>query len=76
MSPMMEETLPQQLMNTVNGSFALTVLLQKRVRQLVLAKERPLFETRERNPIRIAFEEWKRGLINLVPDEGVDLLGS
>jgi len=72
----MEETLPQQLMNSVNGSFELTVLLQKRVRQLVLAKEKPLFETRERHPIRIAYEEWKRGLINLVPEDGAGLLDS
>ena len=31
--------------------------------------QRPLFETRERNYIKIASEELKRGLIELVADE-------
>lgn len=62
------DTLPQRLMNTVNGSFRLTALLQKRVRELVRGQQ-PLFETRERNPIKIAFEEMSRKLIDLVPDE-------
>jgi DNA-directed RNA polymerase subunit K/omega len=43
-------------------------LLQKRVRELVRG-QKPLFETRERNYIKIAHEEMKRGLIDLVPDE-------
>ena len=46
----------------------LTALLQKRVRELVRG-QRPLFETRERNFIKIASEELRRGLIELVPDE-------
>jgi DNA-directed RNA polymerase subunit K/omega len=29
----------------------------------------PLFETREKNPIRIAFLEMQQGLIELVPEE-------
>ncbi len=70
----MEDSLPQMLMNEVNSSFELTTLLQKRVRELVRGGK-PLYETRERNPIRIAFEEWKRGLISLEREEGetVDL---
>lgn len=62
------DTLPQQLVRQVGGSFRLTALLQKRVRELVLG-QKPLFETRERNYIRIAAEELRRGLIDLVPEE-------
>jgi DNA-directed RNA polymerase subunit K/omega len=43
--------------------------LQKRVRELVRGQSKPLFETRERNYIKIASEELKRGLIELVPDD-------
>jgi DNA-directed RNA polymerase subunit K/omega len=67
-SPPMERTLPQDLVRQVGGSFLLTALLQKRVRELVRG-QKPLFETRERNYIKIAHEELKRGLIELVPDE-------
>src|SRR5689334_15596536 len=48
----MERSLPQELVSQVGGSFRLTALLQKRVRELVRG-QRPLFETRERNYIRI-----------------------
>ena len=64
----MEDTLPQQLVRQVGGSFQLTALLQKRVRELVRG-QKPLFETRDRNYVRIAAEELSRGLIELVPDE-------
>jgi len=64
----MDDTLPQQLVRLVGGSFQKTALLQKRVRELVRG-QKPLFETRERNFIKIAVEEMKRGLIELVPDE-------
>jgi len=64
----MDPTLPQELVKQVGGSFRLTALLQKRVRELVRG-QRPLFETRERNYIKIASEEMRRGLIELVPDE-------
>lgn len=64
----MEQSLPQELVKQVAGSFRLTALLQKRVRELVRG-QRPLFETRERNFIKIAHEELKRGLIELVADE-------
>ncbi len=62
------KSLPLQLMEEVNGSFRKTVLLQKRVRELVRG-QRPLFETRETNPIAIALEEMRRGLIELSGDE-------
>ena len=64
----MERSLPQELVDQVGGSFQLTALLQKRVRELVRG-QKPLFETRERNYIRIAKEELERGLIQLVPEE-------
>ena len=64
----MDPTLPQELVKQVGGSFRLTALLQKRVRELVRG-QRPLFETRERNYIKIASAEMRRGLIELVPDE-------
>ncbi len=64
----MDKTLPQKLVRQVGGSFHLTSLLQKRVRELVRGAK-PLFETRERNFIRIAAEELERKLIELVPDE-------
>ncbi|GAB4160104.1 MAG: hypothetical protein Fur0037_27100 [Planctomycetota bacterium] len=64
----MEQTLPQQLVHQIEGSFRMTALLQKRVRELVRG-QKPLFDTRERNYIRIASEELRRGLIELVPDE-------
>ncbi len=64
----MEYSLPQELVRLVGGSFFLTALLQKRVRELVRG-QKPLYETRERNYIKIAQEELRRGLIELVPDE-------
>ncbi|MBK8974976.1 MAG: DNA-directed RNA polymerase subunit omega [Planctomycetes bacterium] len=64
----MDDTLPQRLVRQVGGSFRLTALLQKRVRELVRG-QKPLFETRERNYMKIAAEELERGLIELVPDE-------
>ncbi|MGA1522367.1 MAG: DNA-directed RNA polymerase subunit omega [Planctomycetota bacterium] len=64
----MEDTLPQKLVRQVGGSFQLTALLQRRVRELVRG-QKPLFETRERNCIKIASEELARGLIELVPEE-------
>ncbi|MEY2980864.1 MAG: DNA-directed RNA polymerase subunit omega [Planctomycetota bacterium] len=64
----MEDTLPQKLVRQVGGSFQLTALLQRRVRELVRG-QKPLFETRERNYIKIASEELARGLIELVPEE-------
>jgi DNA-directed RNA polymerase subunit K/omega len=64
----MESSLPQQLVKQVGGSFRLTALLQKRVRELVRG-QKPLLETRERNYIKIAAMELERGLIDLVTDD-------
>ncbi len=64
----MVDTLPTQLVHQVCGSFEITSLLQKRVRELVRG-QKPLYETREPNYIKIASEEIHRGLIQLVADE-------
>ena len=64
----MELSLPQRLQKSVSGSFHKTALLQKRVRELIRGAA-PLIETREVNPIQIAFLEMERGLIELIPDE-------
>jgi DNA-directed RNA polymerase subunit K/omega len=66
-------TLPQRLQRSVSGSFHKTALLQKRVRELIRGAA-PLIETRERNPIKIAFLEMERGLIELIPEEEKPLL--
>ncbi len=58
------KSLPIQLQEFVEGSYAKTVLLQKRVRELIRG-QRALYETRETNPIAIALEEFRRGLIEL-----------
>jgi DNA-directed RNA polymerase subunit K/omega len=70
---MSELTLPQRLQKSVAGSFHKTALLQKRVRELVRGAA-PLIETREQNPIRIAFQEMERGLIELIPEEEKPLM--
>jgi len=67
----MTSTLPQRLQRNVNGSFARTVLLQKRIRQLVRG-DAPLFDAeleRMENPIEIALTEVERGLIELVEEQ-------
>ncbi len=64
----MDSTLPQKLQRAVSGSFHKTSLLQKRVRELVRGAN-PLFETREKNPIKIAYLEMEKGLIDLIPDD-------
>ncbi len=66
--PPMDLTLPQRLQQSVQGSFHKTALLQKRVRELIRGAS-PLIETREVSPIKIAFLEMERGLIELIPDE-------
>ena len=62
------KSLPVRLMEEVGASYRKTALIQKRVRELVRG-QRPLYDTRERNPIAIALEEVKRGLVELAPDE-------
>ena len=69
----MDKTLPQRLQKSVSGSFHKTALLQKRVRELIRGAA-PLIETREQNPIKIAFLEMERGLIELIPEEEKPLL--
>ena len=69
----MDQTLPQRLQKSVAGSFHKTALLQKRVREIVRGAA-PLIETRETNPIKIAFLEMERGLIELIPEEDQPLL--
>ncbi len=67
----MSLTLPQRLQRVIEGSFENTVLLQKRVRQVVRG-DAPLFDAELEkidNPIEIALIEMERGLIGLVPDE-------
>lgn len=67
----MELSLPQRLQRYVQGSFERTVLLQKRIRQLVRG-DAPLFDAELEhvdNPIEIALIECERGLIELVPEE-------
>lgn len=67
----MDSTLPQRLQRNINGSFARTVLLQKRIRQLVRG-DAPLFDAeleRMDNPIEIALTEIERGLIELVEEQ-------
>jgi DNA-directed RNA polymerase subunit K/omega len=66
--PLVTESLPTSLQDTVGGSFHKTALLQKRVRELIKGAI-PLIETREKNPIRIAYEEMRQGLIELTPEE-------
>jgi len=70
---MMDTTLPQRLQKSVSGSFHKTALLQKRVRELIRGAS-PLIETREKNPIKIAFLEMERGLIELIPEEEKPLI--
>ncbi|MGB0952282.1 MAG: DNA-directed RNA polymerase subunit omega [Planctomycetota bacterium] len=70
----MDSTLPQRLQRNINGSFERTVLLQKRIRQLVRG-DAPLFDAeleRVENPIEIALIEVERGLIDLVEDAPVE----
>lgn len=66
----MESTLPQRLQSHINGSFEKTVLLQKRVRQLVRG-DAPLFDAELEhieNPVEIALVEMERGLLKLVEE--------
>lgn len=64
---MEELTLPQRLQRYVNGSFKRTVLLQKRVRQLVRG-DAPLFDAEAEgidSVVEIALIEIERDLIEL-----------
>ncbi|MBI3818054.1 MAG: DNA-directed RNA polymerase subunit omega [Planctomycetes bacterium] len=65
---MTDSSLPTSLQDFVGGSFHKTALLQKRVRELIKGAI-PLIDTREKNPIKIAFLEMQQGLIELTPEE-------
>ena len=51
----------------VGNTFELTVLIQKRCRELVKGKQRKLVDLESRNPIQIALEEVLQGKIHLAP---------
>lgn len=51
----------------VGNVFELTVLIQKRVRELVKERQRPLVDFTHRNPIQIALEEVLQDKIYLAP---------
>jgi DNA-directed RNA polymerase subunit K/omega len=70
----MEITLPQRLQRYVAGSFERTVLIQKRIRQLVRG-DAPLFDAELEhmdNPIEIALTEIERGLVELKTEVEVE----
>ena len=72
-APMMDTTLPQRLQKSVSGTFHNPALLQHSARELIRGAS-PLIETREKNPIKIAFLEMERGLIELIPEEEKPLI--
>lgn len=51
----------------IGNTFELTVLIQKRVRELVKEKQRPLVDFEHRNPIQVALEEVLQDKIYLAP---------
>jgi len=57
-----------ELETKIGGRFLLTVLLQKRIRELVAGAPR-LVETRSENPIDIAIEEIRAGKIDLIEED-------
>ena len=52
----------------IGSRFALTALLQKRIRELVAGAPR-LVDIRSDNPIDIAIEEVRAGKIELIPED-------
>lgn len=61
----MDRTKVMELADKVGGLFRLTVLLQKRVQELVTGSPK-LVDTKETNPIRIAMLEVEADAIDLV----------
>lgn len=51
----------------VGNTFELTVLIQKRVRELIRDRQRPLVDFEHRNPIQVALEEILQDKIYLAP---------
>jgi DNA-directed RNA polymerase subunit omega len=60
-----------ELESRVGGRFQLTVLLQKRIRELVAGAPR-LVDVRSDNPIDVALEEIRAGKVQLVAEEETD----
>ena len=58
----------------VGNTFELTVLIQKRCRELVKGKQRKLVDLESRNPIQIALEEVLQGKIHLAPPPPPEVL--
>jgi len=56
----------------VGNTFELTVLIQKRVRELIRDRQRPLVDFEHRNPIQIALEEILQDKIYLAPPTHAD----
>lgn len=67
----MEYSELEDLYQKAGGKFRLTVLLQRRVNELVRGAPRlvKLDQSAEKDFIRIALEELKRDLISLAPDD-------
>lgn len=57
----------------IGNTFELTVLIQKRVRELVRERQKPLVTLEHRNPIQIALEEVLQDKIYLAPPPAMDL---
>lgn len=58
----------------VGNTFELTVLIQKRCRELVKGKQRKLVDLESRNPIQIALEEVLQRKIHLAPPPPPEVL--
>lgn len=56
----------------VGNTFELTVLIQKRVRELIRDRQRPLVDFEHRNPIQVALEEILQDKIYLAPPTHAD----
>jgi DNA-directed RNA polymerase omega subunit len=56
----------------VGNTFELTVLIQKRVREIVRDRQKPLVDFEHRNPIQIALEEILQDKIYLAPPPALE----
>jgi len=57
-----------ELIEKVGGTFKLTSLIQKRLRELN-AGDRPLVNVDTKDPLKIVAEEIRQGKINLIPED-------
>ena len=71
----MDYTELEELYAKAGGKFRLTVLLQRRVNELVRGAPRlvKLDKSAEKDYIRIALEELKQNMISLAPDDETPL---